>query len=57
METEKRDIRRVIYLRKSEAALIDKAALTEDTKTAVWIRSSAVRAAKAMGLNGKGVKR
>ena len=57
MDREKRNIRRYIFLSKSEADLIDKAALKAERKPADWVRLSVIRAAKAMGLNGKGAKR
>ena len=57
MDKETRDIRRNLNLSKSEAALIDRASLHDVSKRAPWIRAAAVRAAKAMGLNGKGAKR
>jgi len=57
MDKETRDIRRNLNLSKSEADLIDKAALMAERTPADWVRLNAVRAAKAMGLDGKGAKR
>ena len=57
MDNETRTIRRNLNLSKSEADLIDKAALMAERTPADWVRLNAVRAAKAMGLDGKGAKR
>ena len=53
MKTDKREVRRVIYLSDSEATLIDEAAAADLNKPAPWIRAAAIRAAKAMGKVGK----